>query len=174
MKGRYHKEKQNNMFIREELNITPEEEKFMFDTLLKNSKKIFEQNYRQKLSEIFEKIMKRDYSNINDVNLLYQQTLTKEEIKTLLQQYREEKHYNMGELKPKNVPELCDELNMLLDQISTKTTDLGISLVPRFPVSTGSSGIGMPSTSLTRCLEFMVNISNNINNNLSIILESVK
>jgi hypothetical protein len=107
MKGRYHKEKQNNMFIRKELNvelnITPEEE-----------------------------------------------------------------------LKPKNVPELCDELNMLLNQISTKTTDLGISLVPRFPISTGSSGIGMPSTSLTRCLEFMVNISNNINNNLSIILESVK
>ena len=24
------------------------------------------------------------------------------------------------ELKPKNVPELCDELNMLLNQISTK------------------------------------------------------
>lgn len=162
------------MSIREELNITSEEEKFIFDTFLKNSKKIFEQNYKQKLSEVFEKTMKRDYSNINGVNLLYQQTLTKEEIETFLQQYREEKHYNMEEVKSKNVPELCDELNMLLNQISTKTIDLGISLVPRFPISTGSSGIGMPSTSLTRCLEFMVNMSHNINNNLSTVLESVK
>jgi len=32
----------------------------------------------------------------------------------------------------------------------------------------------MPSTSLTRYLEFMVNMSHNINNNLSTVLESVK
>ena len=76
------------MTIREELEITKDEQEFIANEILKEAKKLFKLNSKKYISEGIEIALNEDCTNVKKIEMTYKQQIMKTDIKILLRRYR--------------------------------------------------------------------------------------
>jgi len=74
--------------IKEELNITQEEQEFIVTGILEHATKLFKESSKEYTIEAVETAIGLDHTNVDKITIHYTQSFTKADIEVLLNKYR--------------------------------------------------------------------------------------